>query len=50
MKITFNYKDGVKQLNLREFEGSSLESSGAVDSHKKPAPLDMELVFILHFS
>lgn len=28
-KITFNYKDGVKHLNLREFEGSNLESSSA---------------------
>ena len=29
LKITFNYKDGVKHLNLREFEGSSLERFGA---------------------
>jgi hypothetical protein len=29
LKIKFNYKDGVKNLNLQEFEGSSLESSGA---------------------
>ena len=32
LKITFNYKDGVKHLSLREFEGSSLESSGAPKS------------------
>lgn len=25
IKITFNYKDGTKTLNLREFEGSSLD-------------------------
>ena len=29
VKITFNYKDGVRHLDLREFEGSSLESLGA---------------------
>ena len=29
LKIMFNYKDGVKHLNLREFEGSSLEGIGA---------------------
>ena len=31
LKITFNYKDGVKHLNLQEFEGSSLERFGATN-------------------
>ena len=36
--IDFVYKDGTKHLNLREFEGSSLESLGA---EQKPNPLSV---------